>query len=116
MTEMVTASVPVDWLHLFIGHRVWSKPEDFGYSTYGYYVLVDVVHEPTGSMYYPIRIKAVIDYQGERHEVNTPQACTVHDVPAGECEAIEYDGKQWFKWIPQHRTIPTESGEQYALL
>lgn len=47
LSDAVTATVPVDWLHLFIGHRVWSKPEDFGYSTYGYYVLVDVVHEPT---------------------------------------------------------------------
>ena len=34
MTEMVTASVPVDWLHLFIGHRVWSKPESMGWRSF----------------------------------------------------------------------------------
>ena len=116
LSDAVTASVPVDWLHLFIGHRVWSKPESMGHSSYGYYVLVDVVHEETGSRYYPIRIKAVIDYQNERHEVNTPQSCTVQDVPAGECEAIEYDGKTWWEWIPQHRTAPTDSGDQFMLM
>lgn len=100
MTDFVTASVYVENLHLFIGHRIWSKPESMGYATYGYHILVDVITEETGSMYYPVRIKAVIEYEGERHEVNTAKVCTVQNVEKDQCTSIDYDGTKWWQWNP----------------
>lgn len=100
MTDLVTASVYVENLHLFIGRKIWSKPESMGYATYGYHPLVDVITEETGSMYYPVRIKAVIEYEGERHEVNTAKVCTVQNVEKDQCTSIDYDGTKWWQWNP----------------
>lgn len=99
--ETVTATVRIEDVKHFVGHAVWAKPANMGYSTQGYHRLIRVVERQTGSKYFPFEFAAWIEYQGEAHEVLLPQACTVQNVPKAQCNPVDLgEGATWWEWIP----------------
>lgn len=99
-SELVTATVQKEDVHLLIGHPIWTRPADTGYSAIGYHKLIQVVETPTGNPHYPIEIHAIIKYQGKKHKAALPQSCTIQNVPKAQCNPTELGGTPWWEWKP----------------
>lgn len=99
-SEVVTATVQKEDLHLLIGHPIWTRPTGTGYSAIGYHRLIQVVKTPTANPYYPIEVHAVIEYEGEEHTAALPQACTVQNIPKHQCTPTTLGNTPWWKWNP----------------
>lgn len=98
-SDVVTATVPVEWLGHFVLHHVWVRPPN---SQADYYQLIDVVIDETG------RRNMVVHVGGVKKHALCAQKITVKGVLKSYCKQVKVGEGEWWEWEPPQDRQPPE--------
>lgn len=104
MSDVVDASVPLEWISKFVGHRIWSRPDSRPGAQAEFCELLDIWEESGHRPDNPFRFRASIRYQGAAHVATLAKAIHVEGVPSLDCYTMKLPGPDkdyvMHKWTP----------------
>ena len=89
------ATVPVQWLPKFTGHRIWFKPDGVADCDWRELIDVSIINR---------QIKGWVWHNGQLKSGNLAQKTTVFGIPPEECiKRVSEEGNReyhWWEWQP----------------